>query len=51
MGRKSGIDKLPENIRSHIERRLRENEFTLDELINDLRVAFPDETLPSPRVS
>lgn len=47
MGRKSGIDKLPENIRSHIERRLRENELTLDELIDDLRLAFPDESLPS----
>lgn len=47
MGRKSGIDKLPENIRSHIERRLRENEMTLDELIDDLRTAFPDDTLPS----
>lgn len=47
MGRKSGIDKLPENIRSHIERRLRENELTLDELIDDLRLAFPEETLPS----
>jgi hypothetical protein len=47
MGRKSGIDKLPENIRSHIERRIRENEFTLDELIDDLRLAFPNESLPS----
>lgn len=47
MARKSGIDKLPENIRSHIERRLRENELTLDELIDDLRLAFPEDTLPS----
>ena len=47
MGRKSGIDKLPENIRSHIEKRLRENQLTLDELISDLRTAFPDESLPS----
>lgn len=47
MGQKSGIDKLPENIRSHIEKRLRENQFTLDELIQDLRTAYPNESLPS----
>lgn len=47
MGRKSGIDKLSAGVRSHIEKRLRENEFTLDELIHDLRLAFPDESLPS----
>lgn len=47
MTRKSSIDKLPENIRSHIERRLRENQMTLDELIDDLRLAFPADSLPS----
>lgn len=47
MGRKSGIDKLPEAVRSHIERRLRENQLTLDELIDDLRLAFPSESIPS----
>lgn len=41
MGRKSTVHKLPEEIRSHIERRLRENRLTLDELIDDLRTAFP----------
>ncbi|ECW0050644.1 DUF3486 family protein [Salmonella enterica subsp. enterica] len=41
MGRKSTVHKLPEEIRSHIERRLRENRLTLDELIEDLRTAFP----------
>ncbi len=43
MGRKSSIDKLPAEVRSHIQRRLRENRLTLDELIADLRAAFPDQ--------
>tara|TARA_R110002049_G_scaffold83938_11_gene213701 strand:- start:719 stop:1270 length:552 start_codon:yes stop_codon:yes gene_type:complete len=48
MGRKSSIDKLPGEVRQHIERRLRENRFTLDELFADVREAFPDiEMAPS----
>lgn len=47
MARKSSIDKLPEAVRSHIERRLRENRLTLDELIADLREQFPNKELPS----
>lgn len=47
MARKSTVDKLAPNVRSHIERSLRENRLTLDELIEDLRLAFPEETLPS----
>lgn len=42
MGRKSTIDKLPAEVRSHIEQRLRENRLTLDELFADIREAFPD---------
>ena len=42
MGRKSTIDKLPAEVRSHIELRLRENRLTLDELFADVREAFPD---------
>lgn len=42
MGRKSSIDKLPEDVRTHIEKRLRENRLTLDELFADIREAFPD---------
>ena len=42
MGRKSSIDKLPAGVRSHIEKRLRENRLTLDELFADIREAFPD---------
>lgn len=41
MGRKSSIDKLPGEVRSHIEQRLRENRLTLDELFDDIREAFP----------
>jgi hypothetical protein len=43
MGRKSSIDKLPTGVRSHIQKRLRENRLTLDELIADLRTQFPDQ--------
>lgn len=42
MGRKSSIDKLPSEVRAHIEQRLRENRLTLDELFEDIREAFPD---------
>lgn len=47
MGRKSTVDRLALNIREHIERRLRENRLTLDELLDDLRASFPDEAAPS----
>ena len=47
MGRKSSIDKLEPTVRSHIERRLRENRLTLDELIADLQEKFPADQKPS----
>jgi molybdopterin converting factor small subunit len=47
MGRKSSIDKLAAPVRAHIEKRLRENRLTLDELIEDLRERFPGEQKPS----
>ncbi|MCY1516029.1 hypothetical protein D9M68_506390 [compost metagenome] len=47
MGRKSSIDKLDPQVRSHIERRLRERRLTLDELITDLQEHFPSEQKPS----
>lgn len=47
MGRKSSIEKLKPEVRAHIERRLRENRFTLDELIDDLQREFPAEDKPS----
>ena len=47
MGRKSSIDKLPSDVRAHIEKRLRENRLTLDELFADVREAFPDLAAPS----
>lgn len=48
MGRKSSIHKLPVEVRSHLEKRLREDQMTLDELIADLQAHFPKEdTLPS----
>lgn len=42
MGRKSSIDRLPAEVRSHIELRLRENQLTLDELFADVREHFPN---------
>ncbi len=47
MGRKSSIEKVEPQVRSHIERRLRENRLTLDELIVDLQTHFPSEQRPS----
>jgi hypothetical protein len=47
MGRKSTIDKLEPEVRTHIEKRLRENRLTLDELILDLQTQFPGEEKPS----
>lgn len=41
MGRKSSVDRQAPGVRAHILRRLRENRLTLDELIADLRTAFP----------
>lgn len=47
MGRKSTVDKLPEAVKKHIEKKLRENNLTLDELIIDLKESFPSSELPS----
>lgn len=47
MARKSSVDKLPADVRSHIERALRENRLTLDELIADLQQTFPAAEKPS----
>ena len=47
MGRKSTIDKLDGNVRTHKEKRIRENKLTLDELIADLQQTFPAKDKPS----
>lgn len=47
MARKSSVARLPREVREHIERRLREGKFTLDELIADLQASFPGEETPS----
>lgn len=47
MGRKSAIEKLPEQIKSRIEKHMRENRLTLDEIILDLQQQFPDAANPS----
>lgn len=47
MGRKSTVDKLDPTVRQHIEKRLRENRLTLDELIDDLQAKFPSAEHPS----
>ena len=43
MGRKSSVDRLPPQVKAHLNRRLREGRLTLDELIADLRTTFPDQ--------
>lgn len=47
MARKSSIKRLPTDVRKHLERRLREDRLTLDELIEDLREHFPGAEPPS----
>lgn len=47
MGRKSSIDKLPPDVRSFIERSLRENRLTLDELIEQLQGASQARKSPA----
>lgn len=41
MGRKPSIDRLPPEVRARIQKHLRDNRLTLDELIADLRREFP----------
>lgn len=48
MGRKSTIDKLPGEVKGHLQKRLRENRLTLDELIADLRQHFPQHAAALP---
>ncbi|EPK3000487.1 phage protein Gp27 family protein [Klebsiella pneumoniae] len=47
MGRKSTIHRLETDVRAHIERRLREDRMTLDELLADIHEHFPGEDAPS----
>lgn len=48
MGRKSNVSRLPAEVRAHLEKRLREDQLTLTELLQDLRAAFPAlHALPS----
>lgn len=45
--RKSSIDRLPQEVKTHIEQRLREGRLTLDELISDLQTKFGTGNTPS----
>lgn len=47
MGRKSNIKKLNPEVRQYLEKLLREDRHTLDELIADLQQKFPGEQTPS----
>ncbi len=48
MGRKSNISRLPPEVKAHLERKLREDQLTLNELLQDLRATFPAQhALPS----
>lgn len=43
MARKSSIDRLPDNVKAHIQGRIADGSMTLDELIADLQQCFPAE--------
>lgn len=47
MARQSSVKRLSPEARKHIERLLREDRLTLDEMLDDIRAAFPAEELPS----
>lgn len=47
MARQSSIKRLPTEVRSYLERLLREDRYTLDELIERLQDKFPGENTPS----
>ena len=43
MARKSSIDRLPDDVKAYLTGALADGRMTLDELIGDLQVRFPDE--------
>lgn len=47
MGRKSNISRLDPDVRKHLEKLLREDRLTLDEMVSDVRAKFPDQDAPS----
>lgn len=48
MGRQSSIKKLPQEIKTHLDKLLRSDKFTLDEILDCIRAEYPDiEELPS----
>jgi hypothetical protein len=47
VGRKSSITRLDPAVRKYLEKLLREDRLTLDEMIADLRAKFPDQHAPS----
>lgn len=49
VSKRSSINRLPDAVKKHIERRIAQGKLTLDELIKDLQQAFPEhkEALPS----
>lgn len=47
MAGKSSIERLPKTVKDRLQKHLRENRLTLDEIIADMRSAFPAEDAPS----
>ena len=47
MGRKNTIARLPPEVKRHIERLLREDRLTLDEMLDNIRAHFPGGEMPS----
>lgn len=47
MAGKSSIDRLQPVVKSYIQKLLREDRFTLDDMLDDIRARFPNEKAPS----
>lgn len=47
MAGKSSIDRLPPVVKAYIQKLLREDRFTLDDMLDDIRQRFPNEKSPS----
>lgn len=47
MAGKSSISRLPPMVKAYIQKLLREDRMTLDDMLNDIRARFPNEKAPS----
>ncbi|PYA13910.1 small terminase subunit, partial [Pseudomonas aeruginosa] len=47
MAGKSSVNRLPPVVKAYLQKLLREDRMTLDQMIEDLRSRFPNEKVPS----